>query len=62
MLDGKAITVNEARPKKEFGAGGGGNRGGGGWIPWRRCWWKPWRRWWKPWRQILRSAKKLNFN
>ncbi|MFA5323471.1 MAG: RNA-binding protein [Smithella sp.] len=32
-LDGKAITVNEARPKKEFGAGGGnrggGNRGGG---------------------------------
>jgi len=36
MLDGKAITVNEARPKKEFsgggnrGGGGGGNRGGGG--------------------------------
>ncbi|PKN76297.1 MAG: RNA-binding protein [Deltaproteobacteria bacterium HGW-Deltaproteobacteria-10] len=30
MLDGKAITVNEARPKKEYGAGGGGNRGGGG--------------------------------
>ena len=30
MLDGKAITVNEARPKKEFGAGGGGNRGGCG--------------------------------
>jgi cold-inducible RNA-binding protein len=30
MLDGKAITVNEARPKKEFGSGGGGNRGGGG--------------------------------
>ncbi len=28
-LDGKAITVNEARPKKEFGQGGG-NRGGGG--------------------------------
>jgi RNA recognition motif-containing protein len=28
MLDGKAITVNEARPKKEF-SGGGGNRGGG---------------------------------
>jgi cold-inducible RNA-binding protein len=28
MLDGKAITVNEARPKKEFGAGGG-SRGGG---------------------------------
>jgi RNA recognition motif-containing protein len=33
MLDGKAITVNEARPKKEFSAGGnrgGGNRSGGG--------------------------------
>ena len=33
MLDGKAITVNEARPKKEFSGGGnrgGGNRGGGG--------------------------------
>ena len=29
MLDGKAITVNEARPKKEYAAGGG-NRGGGG--------------------------------
>ena len=31
-LDGKAITVNEARPKREFGSGnsrGGGNRGGG---------------------------------
>lgn len=27
MLDGKEITVNEARPKKEFGTGG--NRGGG---------------------------------
>ena len=29
MLDGKAITVNEARPKKEFSSGGGGHRGGG---------------------------------
>jgi len=33
-LDGKTITVNEARPKKEFGTGGGhrsgGNRGGRG--------------------------------
>ncbi len=29
MLDGKEITVNEARPKREFNAGGG-NRGGGG--------------------------------
>ena len=28
-LDGKSITVNEARPKKEFGGGGGGPRGGG---------------------------------
>lgn len=36
-LRGKAITVNEARPKKDFGGGGGqcrggygGGRGGGG--------------------------------
>ncbi len=29
MLDGKEITVNEARPKKDFGTAGG-NRGGGG--------------------------------
>ena len=29
-LDGKSITVNEARPKKEFGAGGGGGSRGGG--------------------------------
>ena len=36
MLDGKAITVNEARPKKEFGAGGGGNRGGGAAGLWTR--------------------------
>jgi len=33
MLDGQAITVNEARPKKESTGprgGGGGRRGGGG--------------------------------
>lgn len=35
MIDGRALTVNEARPKAERGAGGGGrggfgNRGGGG--------------------------------
>jgi RNA recognition motif-containing protein len=35
MMDGKSITVNEARPKKEFGAGGG-NRGGGGFDKSRR--------------------------
>ncbi len=29
-LDGRAIKVNEARPKEERGFGGGGNRGGGG--------------------------------
>lgn len=28
-LDDKSIVVNEARPKKEFGGGGGGHRGGG---------------------------------
>ena len=32
QMGGRALTVNEARPKPEggFGGGGGGNRGGGG--------------------------------
>ena len=34
-LDGRALTVNEARPRPERGAGGSGSRGGygggGGW-------------------------------
>ncbi len=32
QLDGRALTINEARPmvKKDFGGGGGGGRGGGG--------------------------------
>jgi cold-inducible RNA-binding protein len=29
-VDGRALTVNEARPKEDRGSGGGGNRGGGG--------------------------------
>jgi RNA recognition motif-containing protein len=29
-LNGRAITVNEARPKGEGGGGGGGGRGGRG--------------------------------
>jgi RNA recognition motif-containing protein len=29
-LDGRALTVNEARPKKDSGGGGGGFGGGGG--------------------------------
>lgn len=29
-LDGRALNVNQARPKTERGSGGGGNRGGGG--------------------------------
>jgi RNA recognition motif-containing protein len=29
-LDGRALTVNEARPREERGGGGGGGRGGGG--------------------------------
>jgi RNA recognition motif-containing protein len=43
QMDGRALVVNEARPKPEggFGGGGGGGRGrgGGGGIPrwrWRR--------------------------
>jgi RNA recognition motif-containing protein len=29
-LNGRAMNVNEARPKAAAGGGGGGNRGGGG--------------------------------
>jgi RNA recognition motif-containing protein len=29
-LDGRTLTVNEARPREAGGGGGGGNRGGGG--------------------------------
>ena len=29
-LDGRALNVNEARPKADRGSGGGGNRSGGG--------------------------------
>lgn len=29
-LDGRTLTVNEARPKTEGGGGGGGRRSGGG--------------------------------
>ena len=63
MLDGKAITVNEARPKKEFGAGGGGkSRRWRRWLQRRRRWWKPWRWRWKSWRRrwwkILKLTKK----
>jgi RNA recognition motif-containing protein len=30
QLDGRAMNVNEARPREERGSGGGYNRGGGG--------------------------------
>ena len=29
-VDGRNLTVNEAKPREERGGGGGGNRGGGG--------------------------------
>lgn len=29
-VDGRSLTVNEARPREERSGGGGGNRGGGG--------------------------------
>ena len=29
-VDGRALKVNESRPREDRGAGGGGNRGGGG--------------------------------
>lgn len=30
QMDGRALVVNEARPRTEGGGGGGGGRGGGG--------------------------------
>ena len=30
QFNGRALTVNEARPKENFGSGGGGGGGGGG--------------------------------
>jgi RNA recognition motif-containing protein len=29
-IDGRSLTVNEAKPREDRGGGGGGNRGGGG--------------------------------
>ncbi len=29
-VDGRELTVNEAKPREDRGSGGGGNRGGGG--------------------------------
>jgi RNA recognition motif-containing protein len=29
-IDGRALTVNEAKPREDRASGGGGNRGGGG--------------------------------
>ena len=46
QMDGRALVVNEARPKPEggFGGGGGGGRGGGGYRRRRRRWWPRLRR------------------
>ena len=38
-MKGRAMTINEAKPKTDRGGGGGG-RGGRGGI-WRRWWWQP---------------------
>ena len=44
QVDGRSLTVNEARPREDRGGGGGGggSRGGsGGWAGCkRRCWWR----------------------
>jgi RNA recognition motif-containing protein len=37
-VDGRAISVSEARPKRERSDGGGGRRGGGGFGGGRRRW------------------------
>src|SRR3954465_9637027 len=59
-IEGRPLTVNEARPREARppggggGGGGGGGRGGGGGAGgWRRVWWwrtqrRRWRlRWWR---------------
>jgi RNA recognition motif-containing protein len=63
-LEGRAIVVNEARPREERPGGFGGG-GGGWWLRrrrwrlrrrwWRRLrwWWRRWR-WWRWWPQPLR--------
>ena len=55
-MNGRAINVNEARPKPTGGGGGGfgGGRGrGGSGGRWRRRW-----AWWKPWSALV----KVNFS
>ena len=51
-LDGRRLTVNEARPREDRGGGGGGLRRR--W--WRRWPWRSrrWRRWWLRWRRRRR--------
>ena len=56
-MNGRALTVNEARPREERSGGGGRGGYGGG----RRRWsWRPW--WWRrrrrPWR--IRRKPLLN--
>ena len=61
-LDGRNLTVNEARPREERSGGGGGGRsgGGGGYGGGRRRRWSQWRRWrlrrW--WRRQLRWRRR----
>ena len=48
-VEGRSLTVNEARPREPRPPGGGGGGrgygGGGGGRRWRRLWWR--RRWWR---------------
>jgi RNA recognition motif-containing protein len=73
---GRALTVNEAKPKTGGGGGGGGGRSGGGYGGGGGRWWlrRRWRRWWslrrrplrrrRPWQSLLSDPvrSKLNFN
>jgi len=42
-LDGRALTVNEARPREERPRGDFGGGGGGGWRRRDSRWWRSWR-------------------
>ena len=67
-LEGRAVVVNEARPREESAAGGGGGRRWRRW-PQRRRWWRRlrwwrrwrlrrWRWWWRRWPQPLRRWRR----
>ena len=56
QLDGRTLTVNEAKPREDRPRGGGGGGYGGGWW-WRPRWLRRWWRWrWWIWRWRRRPS------